>query len=377
MAEKITRTFWIIPGDLDKDGHQKEYTEKPSTFVLSGLGLAKQPVQITEEMSPDGEYIQYTSDAEGKRTEISRGVDKARLQLYEARQREQPKKQTEDEKRLDKANADVAEANANKARNPQKTVVNTDANEPNIVYSDGTSAPNPNYRKPPMINRGSGPTPGTNPAVDDPRSQTADIVPEAQANYDLKQRQMTLEEAKRQDELAQQKLLNDIAQKKLTSDQAIQQLTAIREGLALKLQEAGLGLTARGQDISVRNADLDAGVSQRGQNLSFAASQARGAEGLAAASLPYLAPAGTRARLDYILGSDGDVAGAPKVQNTPFPYNPATFGNGVAQAAMQMAPPMVMGAPVAAASIPSVSGDYQRALGTYQQQVPQRMVLGG
>lgn len=91
-----TRTFWTVPGKVDKDGHPVEYpsleeAKKQSTgggIVGTGIGAgvgpiptAAQPVEVHEEMTEDGEYVQT---AGGK--EIGRGVDKSRLDLFKARQ---------------------------------------------------------------------------------------------------------------------------------------------------------------------------------------------------------------------------------------------------------------------------------------------------
>lgn len=186
----------------------------------------------------------------------------------------------------------------------------------------------------------------------------------------------TLQQARDEDARAQQRLMNEMALQQKTSDQARDELTAIREGLALRLQEAQLASSARAQDISVRNADLDAGVSQRNANLSYGAGMARGAESLATAQLPYLAPKGSNARMDYIIAK-GTTEGAPTVAPMGMPFDPATFGLGVSNQAIQSAPSMIMGAPVAAASLPSVTGAYTAAVEDWKKAQPPRMVLGG
>ena len=249
---------------------------------------------------------------------------------------------------------------------PTATTPSTDA--PNIVYSDGTTKPNPNYQPPkpdPTIER-----PRKDPltgqqAVDTGANPLTEKVSPAQATFDFQM-------AQAEDARAQQRLMNEIALRKITADQARDQLTSIREGLALRLQESRLALSARGQDISVRGQDLDAGVSQRGQNLSFGASQARGAVDQANAMLPYLAAPGSNARMDYIINK-GTTEGAPTVAPMAPPYDPRTFSNDVASRAMAMAPSMVMGAPVAPATLPSVSGQYDQAQQAYQKS----MVMGG
>lgn len=243
---------------------------------------------------------------------------------------------------------------------PTATTPSTSA--PHIVMSDGTTKPNPNYQPPEKIRTGK-------MAPIGPEGQQApEVVSPAQAEYDYRAAS---------DEYARerQKVLDAIAREKIGADEAWRRLSAIREGIALKLQESQLALTARGQDISARNADLDAGTSQRGQDLGFASGMARGAESLAAASLDHLAPAGTRARHQYILRHGTD-EGAPSVQNTPFPYDPRTFGLGVAQQAMQMAPPMVMGQPVPPASLPNVAPAYDQAAQQYILGAKPRYVMG-
>jgi hypothetical protein len=323
MADNIRRYFWIVPGKTDKDGRPIEYDQAPTYVPVLGT----KPVQILEEMTPDGEYIQYKHNADsGQWEEFTRGVDKARLDLYNARKREEPKKQTPDEARKEKADADVAEANANKAKNPPRTVVNTDANEPNIVYSDGTSAPNPNYRKPPMINRGSAPTPGTNAAVDDPRAQTADIVTKDQAEYDLKaeqekraQQQAALQQAQQAEANAIAKGRLAVEQGQLTAQQARDRVNEELERIRLSLSAESNQLTKRGQDVSMRNADLSAGVSQRGQDMDYTSRLASAGTSLASAMLPYWNAPG------QVESTNSLMAGGPPVPTRPTsapPFNP-------------------------------------------------------
>jgi hypothetical protein len=374
-----SKTFWTVQGVVDAKGQPVRFTTvedaKATADERAGrFGSAPPVQQWQEDTYENGDKVASRYNPQSKDwEEVGVERDDKLADNYRA---DNPPAKSPDEARKAKADADLAEENVRKAtQKPTPTVVPTAANEPFIVLSDGTKKENPNYTPPDTITR-TAPTLGTNAGVDDPRSMTTETVSKAQGEFDQAQQRLTLDEARRQDQLEQQRLMTEIAQRRLTSDQALQQLSALREGLALKLQEAGLGLTARGQDISVRNADLDAGVSQRGQTMSFGASQARGAEGLAGAMLPYLAPAGSNARMDHLIRT-GSAEGAPTVQPMGMPFDPRTFGNGVAQNAMQMAPPMILGAPVAPAQLPSVVGQYQAGLNQYQQQVPPRMVLGG
>jgi hypothetical protein len=179
-----------------------------------------------------------------------------------------------------------------------------------------------------------------------------------------------------QDELARerQKTMDRIATEKLTADEAHRHLTAFREGLALRLQQSAQALTARNQD-------LDAATASEGHRLSFAASQARGSESLASAMLPYLSPVGSNARMDHVI-KHGTMDGAPVVQPMPAPYDPATFGAGVAQQALANTPQMILGAGATPANVPSVADAYERALRDHQAQIlrnapPSAMVLGG
>lgn len=91
-----TRTFWTVPGQVDKDGHPVEFPTleaakaKASAGGIAGTGIGAgvgpvpagtAPVEVREEMTEDGEYVQTANGQE-----IGRGVDKSRLDLYKARQ---------------------------------------------------------------------------------------------------------------------------------------------------------------------------------------------------------------------------------------------------------------------------------------------------
>jgi hypothetical protein len=318
MADNIRRYFWIVPGKTDKDGRPIEYDQAPTYVPVLGT----KPVQILEEMTPDGEYIQYKHNPDsGQWEEFTRGVDKARLDLSNARKRDEPKKQTPDEARLDKANADLAEANANKAKNPPKSVVNTDANEPNIVYSDGTTAPNPNYRKPPMITR-TEPTPGTNSALDDPRSMTTDTVSKEQADYDRQtalDRQARAEAAQKQ---AYDNAMLAIARDKMTAEQARDQYQKDLDKIRLDLQKEQhadtMAATKRSQDITLRGQDLDAGVSQRNADLSASTQLASEGARISMALLPYWNAPG------QIESTNSLMAGGPPVPTQPVSKPPVS-----------------------------------------------------
>lgn len=86
---KITRTFWVVPGVADKEGHPVEFptlqAAQGQVGGIAGIG-AKTPTEVQEEMTEDGEYVQTIASPVGAdRVEIARGVDKARLDLYKTR----------------------------------------------------------------------------------------------------------------------------------------------------------------------------------------------------------------------------------------------------------------------------------------------------
>lgn len=109
MAGPIVRTFWIVEGKVDKDGHPIEFPSEAAakaqssaggiagTGIGQGLpvvgGAPKPATKVTESMTEDGEYVQTIDGPDGQPQEIGRGVDKARLDLYKARQEagKQPK----------------------------------------------------------------------------------------------------------------------------------------------------------------------------------------------------------------------------------------------------------------------------------------------
>ena len=110
MPGPYVRVFWTVQGKVDKDGHPIEYpTEAAARAQASGGGIAgtgigaglgpvpaaTPPVKVTESMTEDGEYVQTVDGPDGQPQEVNRGVDKARLDLYKARQATQPGAQVE------------------------------------------------------------------------------------------------------------------------------------------------------------------------------------------------------------------------------------------------------------------------------------------
>jgi hypothetical protein len=96
MAGPIMRTFWTVEGKVDKDGHPIEYPTEAAAKTQSSAGgiagtgfgpgpAATPPTKVTESMTEDGEYVQTVDGPDGQPQEIGRGVDKARLELYNAR----------------------------------------------------------------------------------------------------------------------------------------------------------------------------------------------------------------------------------------------------------------------------------------------------
>lgn len=220
MAETIKRTFWIIPGEVGKDGQPVEHAEKPSVGVLgTGLGLGvRQPVQVVEEMTPDGEYHQFATDPQtGERTEVGQGVDKARLDLYKARQAQAtPKKTPEDVARTE---AETREAEARTALlGAQTTAAQQAKKTPEDVAQTQAQTDEARARAAQLRAQ----TAGLNPTVTRPtggydrsEGQTAprtETVSQAQAKYDLDAAQMA-------NTAAQQARENIIAQARLSVEQ--------------------------------------------------------------------------------------------------------------------------------------------------------------
>lgn len=323
MADKIVRKFWIIPGDVDEKGKQKEYPQKPSTFILSGLGLAKEPVEVTEEMSPDGEYVQTVDGPEGKRQEIARGVDKNQLDLHNARSNEEnraadnarqdaaaakarePSPQTPDEARITAANAAVAEANARKATNP------------------------------PLIRTGKMTTIG-------PEGQQApETVTKEQADYDRQAAADLLARAQQAQENARADARLQIEQGRWTAEQANAAYQKQLDVIRTELQKESLALTRRSQDITLRGQDVSAGVAQRGQDLSFQGGLVSNATDLAQSLIPgYAQPEQWSAIRQGInqtraIGGQGPL---PDFRGGPPPYDPTQFVTGAAQSALGVTP---------------------------------------
>lgn len=325
MADTITRTFWIIPNDNDpKTGKPKEYAQKPSTFVLSGLGLATQPVQVTERMTPDGEYVQTVDGPDGKPVEIDRGVDSKQLALNTARQQESnraadnaradlpkpPPPQTPDEARLTAAQAASAEAAAAKAVNP------------------------------PTIERQR-----ANAGLLDTGASATERVSKDQADYDRQAIQDLQARAQQAEATAMAQARLRIEQDRWTGEQAAAEFNRGIDKLRVEVERERNAITARGQDMSDatsrRGQDLSADVARRGQDLGLQGDFMRTAAGLSEALLPSTVP---NATLDALHASQnntraiGGFAPAPPQPYAPMPYDPIALATRAAQQARYVLP---------------------------------------
>lgn len=317
MADKKTRTFWIVPGVVNPETKQPiEFASLEQARAQAGgiLGIgAKTPVAVTEEMTPDGEYTQYTTGPDGARVELGGGVDKNQLALSSARTAaantaadnaradaaKLPPPQTPDQARITAAQATVAEANAAQAG-------------------------------PEMIRR---------PAPADVRRDVpnaTETVTKVQADYDRQvqgdQRQAALDlQARVQaaEAKAHQDALLGIEQQKWTAQQAATEYNKALDAIRLQAQAEQNKITQRGQDISVRGQDVSAGVTQRGQDVDFQRAAGDAASANWRAVMPYWNAPG------QIESYNSLMKGGPPVATQPaqLPFNPSTVFMQGAQAA--------------------------------------------
>lgn len=307
MAEKIKRKFWIIPGEVDKEGRQVEYSARPSTGPLGADLPWKRPVEVEEEMTDDGEYVQYVMDG-GQRIEMARGVDKARLSLSQERRQA--------------------------AKGPERIVAPSTDRKIVSQGPDGKliEADNPNYARPETVTR---------PAVDpmNPRGgakTSTEEVSLTQANYDLTQAKMLQDQMNQAAAKALQEAELAIKERQLTAQQALKEYNEKLDRIKLEGDAQARALQQRGQDISARGQDISANVSQRGQDMDFQTSMVRSGVDRANALLPYWNAPGQIESYNSLMAGGPPV---PTQPGTPPPGGePAAFLQLLAQQAQQQAP---------------------------------------
>jgi hypothetical protein len=330
MADKKTRTFWIVPGVVNPETKQPiEFNTleqaKAQAGGFAGIG-AKTPVEVTEEMTEDGEYTQYVTDPQtGKRVQMGGGVDSKQLALSSARTAaantaadnaradaaRQPAPQTPDQARLTKAQADAAEANA-------------------------------------------GPETIRRPAPADVRREVpgaTETVTKVQADYD---RQATIDLQNRvqaAETKAHQDALLRIEQEKWTHQQALDEYNKSLDAIRLQAQAEQNKIQQRGQDITVRGQDVSAGVQTRGQDIGFQQSGGESAAATFRAMLPYMNAPGQVESTNSLMAGRGPVPTQP----TPVPSPTAPWMQGVAAAQGMMPSPYTL--PGAPPQVPA--GQYQ------------------
>ena len=199
-------------------------------------------------------------------------------------------------KRIEAANATVAEANAAKA----------------------TAGP-------PMINRGARPTPGTNAAVDDPRSMTADVVSKDQADYDRQAKQDLAAAVAAAEKKIHDDAVLAIQKGALDNAQVVAKANAAMDALRIEVQREQNAITKRGQDLAAETArrgqDITAGVTQRGQGMDYETAAGNAAGANWGRAMPFWNAPG------QIESTNSLMAGGPPVATRPgqLPFNPDTL----------------------------------------------------
>jgi hypothetical protein len=342
MADKKTRTFWIVPGVVNPETKQPiEFNTleqaKAQAGGFAGIG-AKTPVEVTEEMTEDGEYTQYVTDPQtGKRVQMGGGVDSKQLALSSARTAaantaadnaradaaRQPAPQTPDQARYTKAQADAAEAEAAQAKAGPETI---------------------RRPAPPDVRR------------DVPNA--TETVSKAQADYDRQvqgdQRQALIDLQSRTtaaETKAHQDALLRIEQEKWTHQQALDEYNKSLDAIRLQAQAEQNKITQRGQDITVRGQDVSAGVQTRGQDIGFQQSGGESAAATFRAMLPYMNAPGQVESTNSLMAGRGPVPTQP----TPVPSPTAPWMQGAAAAQGMMPGQYVL--PGAPPQVPA--GQYQ------------------
>jgi hypothetical protein len=284
--------------------------------VLGGLGIGSKPTSIRVRVLKNGD-IQYWSVVEGQEPKRVVPTDDERAmveQVIKSRREaagpvpDRPPAQTPDQARVTAAQATTAEAAARTAANPP--TITRPLDKPRVVGPEG-------------------------------QETLTESVTQAQAEYDLKDRaerraleQQMIDAANQDFERSRQTLRDAVAAGTLKAQEARDKLTEEHNRIQEDLERSAQALTARGQDIQVRNADLTAGVSQRNADLGYEQGLAQQSTSLATASLPYMNAPG------QIASTNSLMAGGPPVPTRPMapPFDPLTFPSQAAQQARSVMP---------------------------------------
>lgn len=341
MADPIPpRKFWIIPGEVDpKTGRPIEFQTKPSIGIRgSGLvlpgeiglgGYTKEPVEVTETMSPDGEYVQTTVDPQsGQTVEIARDIDQHRRELAMAR--DAAANTQADNARADrKAKAD-ADAAAAKAQTPEERALQFRKDQAEAAIREQQAAPQ-------TIE-----VPKPNAGLLDTGASSSRVVSKVQFDAE----QALLENVRRAEAtvIAREQLA--VSQRSQTAEEAHRKVQDGFEQIRIEMSKQMAALTQRGQDISIRGQDMSAKSAERGQNMTYETSLAGDVSANARASLPFWNAPGQLESYNSLMRGGPPVATRPG----PPPIAPDLPFTAAMQARAQAPAPMVI--PGAPAQVP-------------------------
>lgn len=329
MAESPVATQFEIPGKED------------SGFLGIGIGAGpRSSIRVVVRADGTTEFYSVVPGKDPERVVPTPQELAYAKEIVDAQQKanpppKQPAPQTADEARLTGAQADIAQANAAKAAQPDTiTRPRADAG----LLDTGVSA--------------------------------SETVSKAQADYDLKaqadQRQR-LQDLQAQAHQAEQAAIERaklaIAQDQLTGQQAHQKLQDDLEKIRLEVAREANAITTRGQDlqaetsrrgqdmqlqasregnqVTLRGQDVVAGTTQRGQDLNYEQSLVGDTVKMADTIASHSAPLWQIAQVDAATRG-GWGSAIPPMQPTPpmFGTDPTAFVTTAAQAARQQrAPP--------------------------------------
>jgi hypothetical protein len=298
-----SKTFWTVTGMVDNKG-------QPIRF--QSIEDAK---AAADKAGGSPAISQWQADSyENGDTVISRWDP-------QAKDWQQVDVERDDKRADDFAKGGSASADESISAPPTQPKIVTRKPDGSIVSSD-----NPNFQPPAQITR-----PGPVRTVDQGdgtaiTSAPPETVSQAQADYDLKaeqekraQQQAALQQAQQAEANAIAKGRLAVEQGQLTAQQARDKVNEELERIRLSLSAESNQLTKRGQDVSMRNADLSAGVSQRGQDMDYTSRLASAGTSLASAMLPYWNAPG------QVESTNSLMAGGPPVPTRPTsapPFSP-------------------------------------------------------
>lgn len=323
---KTARKFWVIPGDIDpKTGKPKEYGEKPSTFILSGVGqatgLSKQPVEVTEEMSEDGEYVQYVAGPDGQRQEINRGVDTGQLSLHQARSSE--------------ANRAADNTRADQAATREKTPAPQTLDQARLTAAQAASAEAAAAKaaSPPMIER-----PRPNAGLLDTGVSATERVTKDQADYDRQAAADLLARTQAAEKQIHDDAVRQIQQGQLDNARAVALANERMDALRIEVQRESNAITRRGQDIQAE-------TSRRGQDMTLQGSREGDFMRLAGNAQTALVPGYAQPEQWSAIRSGinqtraiGGQAPLPDFRGGPPPFDPIAFAQQAQQASRYVLP---------------------------------------